>query len=134
LTALITEVKLEQDGDYHLVLQGKNAKTTMIGEIPNPDPAYVGNPAWLAEIKTAREAMDKFLGGPLQPVDFAPEDMGPPTKERPSGKEKDESPSMTPVGKTATMTGVGFFDSSHGQTGVAPTAIELHPIFSLKFE
>jgi hypothetical protein len=134
LTALITGVKLEQDGDYHLVLQGQNAKTTMIGEIPNPDPAYVGNAAWLAEIKTAREAMDKFLGAPLTAKDFAPEDMGPPTEERPSGKEKDESSFMTPVGKTAIITGVGFFDSSHGQTGVAPTAIELHPIFSLVFE
>jgi len=134
LTALITGVKLEQDGDYHLVLQGQNAKTTMIGEIPNPDPAYVGNPEWLAEIKTARDTMDKFLGGPLAPVDFAPEDMGPPTEERPSGAEPDEAPSMTSVGKKATITGVGFFDSSHGQTGVAPTAIELHPIFSIVFE
>jgi hypothetical protein len=32
---------------------------------------------------------------------------------------------------TATETGVGFFDIPHGQTGVAPNAIELHPV--LKF-
>ncbi len=31
----------------------------------------------------------------------------------------------------ATVTGVGFFDIPHGQTGVAPNAIELHPV--LKF-
>jgi len=30
----------------------------------------------------------------------------------------------------ATVTGVGFFDDYHGQTGVAPNAIELHPILS----
>jgi hypothetical protein len=28
----------------------------------------------------------------------------------------------------ATITGVGFFDFDHGQTGVAPNAIELHPV------
>jgi hypothetical protein len=28
----------------------------------------------------------------------------------------------------ATVTGVAFFDFKHGQTGVAPNAIELHPI------
>ena len=32
---------------------------------------------------------------------------------------------------SATLTGVGFFDIPHGQTGVAPNAIELHPV--LKF-
>ena len=28
----------------------------------------------------------------------------------------------------ADVTGVAFFDYDHGQTGVAPNAIELHPI------
>jgi hypothetical protein len=31
----------------------------------------------------------------------------------------------------ATITGVGFFDLFHGQTGVAPNAIELHPVLKL---
>jgi hypothetical protein len=31
----------------------------------------------------------------------------------------------------ARVTGVGFFDLDHGQTGVAPNAIELHPIPAL---
>jgi hypothetical protein len=31
---------------------------------------------------------------------------------------------------TAVITGVAFFDFKHGQTGVAPNAIELHPILS----
>ena len=29
---------------------------------------------------------------------------------------------------TATITGVAFFDQIHGQTGVAPNGIELHPV------
>jgi len=135
LTATIVEVKLEQDGDYHLVLQGASEGARMIGEIPNPDPAFVGNPKWLAEIKNARDAMDKKLGGPLDPVGFKREDMAPPTQERAARAPKkggaDEG--MRQVNARATITGVGFFDSSHGQTGVAPTAIEIHPIFSIDF-
>jgi hypothetical protein len=28
------------------------------------------------------------------------------------------------------LTGVGFWDEIHGQTGVAPNGIELHPVLS----
>ena len=38
---------------------------------------------------------------------------------------------FTNLSGRATVTGVGFFDIPHGQTGVAPNAIELHPV--LKF-
>lgn len=134
LTATITEAKLEQDGDYHLVLQGDSGKT-MIGEIPDPDPAYVKNAAWRQEIKAARDAMDKALGGPLAPVDFKPADMGPPTEDRfANAPMPDESAAMTKVGRRATITGVGFFDSVHGQAGVAKnTGIEIHPILDITF-
>jgi hypothetical protein len=133
LTALVTEAKLEQDGDYHLVLKG-DSDQTMIGEIPNPVPAYVGNAVWRADIKRARDAVDEKLGGPLVPVDFPAAAMGPPTEERPDNVPMaDETAAMTKIGAKATIIGVGFFDSNHGQTGVAPTAIELHPIFSIVF-
>ncbi len=36
------------------------------------------------------------------------------------------------IGQTVTVTGVGFFDRLHGQSGVAPNGIELHPILSIK--
>jgi hypothetical protein len=32
----------------------------------------------------------------------------------------------------ARVTGVAFFDFDHGQTGVAPNAIELHPILGFR--
>ena len=38
---------------------------------------------------------------------------------------------FTDLSGRATVTRVGFFDIPHGQTGVAPNAIELHPV--LKF-
>jgi hypothetical protein len=31
----------------------------------------------------------------------------------------------------ARVTGVAFFDFLHGQTGVAPNGIELHPVLSV---
>lgn len=133
LTATITLAKIEQDGDYHLVLKGDSGKT-MIGEIPNPDPKFVKNDQWRAQIKLARDAMDAKLGGPLAPVDFSAADIAVPTEDRfATAPMDDETAAMTTVGLKATITGVGFFDSSHGQTGVAPNAIELHPIFTITF-
>lgn len=32
-----------------------------------------------------------------------------------------------------TVTGVGFFDRLHGQTGVAPNGLELHPLVAIEF-
>ena len=32
----------------------------------------------------------------------------------------------------AIVTGVAFFDFKHGQTGVAPNAIELHPVLAFR--
>jgi hypothetical protein len=32
----------------------------------------------------------------------------------------------------ATVTGVAYFDFQHGQTGVAPNAIELHPVLAFR--
>ena len=34
--------------------------------------------------------------------------------------------------RRARVTGVAFFDYEHGQTGVAPNAIELHPILAFR--
>jgi hypothetical protein len=134
LKAVVTEARLEQDGDYHLVLKGTSGKT-MIGEIPDPDPAYVKNPVWRADIKVARDAMNKKLGHPLAPVDFDASEIAPPTDERfENAPMADETAAMTQVGASATIIGVGFFDSNHGQTGVAPSAIEIHPIFSIMFD
>jgi len=53
--------------------------------------------------------------------------------------------SFTPVDETVaalralaqpvkvTVTGVGFFEFAHGQTGLAPNAIELHPVLGIEF-
>jgi hypothetical protein len=33
----------------------------------------------------------------------------------------------------AIVTGVGFFDYDHGQTGNAPNILELHPVLKIEF-
>src|SRR5260370_29474065 len=35
---------------------------------------------------------------------------------------------------TLVVTGVGFFDFLHGQTGAAPSGIELHPVLKIELE
>jgi hypothetical protein len=38
------------------------------------------------------------------------------------------SSTFTKLKGRATIRGIGFFDFLHGQTGVAPNGIELHPV------
>lgn len=104
LSATMTQYKLEADSDYHLVLSDGSGHT-MIAEIP--DPACVGAGSPLAgSIQKARGEFDaKYTAtGSFQTANTA-----------------------------VTVTGVGFFDFLHGQTGVAPNGIELHSVLDLQF-
>jgi hypothetical protein len=102
--ATLTEFKLEADSDYHLVLADTSGHT-MIAEIP--DPACVGSSSpLLTSIQKARGEFD--------------------AKYTPTG-------SFHTVNVPVTITGVGFFDFLHGQTGVAPNGIELHAVLDVQF-
>jgi hypothetical protein len=104
LAATLTEYKLEADSDYHLVLSDASGNT-LIGEIP--DPACVGSGSPLASsITKARAEFDAH---------YTP------------------STSFQTANVPVTVTGVGFFDFLHGQTGVAPNGIELHAILDMQF-
>ncbi|OLZ70523.1 hypothetical protein AV521_15505 [Streptomyces sp. IMTB 2501] len=104
LHATLSEYKLEADSDYHLVLDD-NSGHTMIAEIP--DPACVGSSSpLLASIQKARNEFDATYS--------------------PTG-------SFQTANVPVTVTGVGFFDFDHGQTGVAPNAIELHAVLDVQF-
>jgi hypothetical protein len=100
----LTEFKLESDSDYHLVLSD-GAGHTMIAEIP--DPACVGSSSpLLSDIQSARSEFD---------ARYTP------------------TTSFQTVNVPVTVTGVGFFDFLHGQTGVAPNGIELHSVLDVQF-
>ena len=104
VTATMTEFKREDDQDFHIVLQD-TAGNTMIVEIP--DPACVGSSSPFAPaIAAARSAFT---------ARFTP------------------TTSFQMVNQPVDLRGVGFWDENHGQTGVAPNAIELHPVLTIAF-
>ena len=112
MDAWLIGFKLETDGDYHLVLKDpgttpENAASgrTMIAEIP--DPACVGASSPFApQVIRARQQFEAQF----------------------TARAK-----FKRVHVPVHITGIGFFDFPHGQTGVAQNAIELHPVLSIEF-
>ena len=116
------------DSDYHLVIADDTLQFTkggagnpnpghsLIAEIPDPNciPGKHGDPdvpsRFLAAITCARGKMD---------VKFPDADK--------TGQFNDTG------GIAVTITGVGFFDRSHGQTGRALNDLEIHPILDIDF-
>jgi hypothetical protein len=156
LDVTITALKLEADGDYHLVLQGSSGET-MIGEVPTPTAAFIGNSPWMANIQAARQAVDDKFVSKLSPANFVPSgkymvprssfSIQPPAMPEfmarlpmsfvtpTPGKESTVPAFKTQVPPTrARLIGVGFFDKVHGQTGVSLfNGIELHPTLKIVF-
>jgi len=152
IEATITAMKLETDGDYHLVLQGSSGET-MIGEVPTPTTKFVGNSPWITNIGEARQEVDDKFVKHLSPADFVP--MAKYLVPRPAlmtqpralpplpasfSTPPEGSGIQVPLFKTqvtptrARITGVGFFDKVHGQTGVSQSnGIELHPILKIEW-
>ena len=107
VAARLVEMKLEDDRDIHLVVSVPSAPSkTMIVEFPDTTCNGASSSPKKAKMASARSAIIAACGQP-------------------------SSSRFTDLSGRATVTGVGFFDIPHGQTGVAPNAIELHPV--LKF-
>ena len=93
----------ESDSDYHLVIKD-SAGRTMIVEIPAPN-CVSGGP-FGPGISNARKQFDaKFTA----------------------------TSSFKTTSTAVTLRGVGFWDFLHGQTGVAPNGIEIHPVLNITF-
>jgi hypothetical protein len=103
----LVESKLEPDEDFHLVIADPTTDGTMIVEFPASSCTLGANPALRARMQAARLAFTRACGAP-------------------------PSSSFDHLRGTATITGIGFFDYPHGQTGVAPNAIELHPVLAFQ--
>ncbi|MEA2786709.1 MAG: hypothetical protein QOF71_2813 [Candidatus Eremiobacteraeota bacterium] len=102
--------KTESDNDYHIVISDMlNPNETMIIEPPSSACSGACQSGYGSLYQSARNAFVACLGSP------------------PS--------SFTAPGKTvvADITGVPMFDLLHGQTGVAPNGIEIHPVLSVAF-
>jgi hypothetical protein len=154
LKADIIVIKKEADGDLHMVLQGQSGRT-MIAEAPMPRTPFVKSRSpWLEAMKQVRKRIaerfgpsfavtrfqpldNKFLM-PMTPIPAPPSGPAAPLAAPPAAIEAFEAlqPFEARVPQTpVTITGVGFFDRVHGQTGVAlKNGIELHPVLAIQFE
>lgn len=101
--ALLKEAKIEADQDIHLVLADPTTGQTMIAELPASSCTAGTASAARTRMAAARAAFITACGTP-------------------------SSTRFHQLSGTATVSGVGFFDRIHGQTGVAPNGIELHPV------
>jgi hypothetical protein len=149
IEAHITALKQETDGDYHLVLQGASGET-MIAEVPMPQVPFVTKSCpWLANITAARAAVADKLLKHVSTAAFVPMKGKLVPREsltvQPEAAAAVAGPLATadaaeaafktridPV--AARVTGVGFFDSVHGQMGVSlANGIELHPVLKIEW-
>jgi hypothetical protein len=104
VTARLVEAKREEDSDFHVVIADPDTNDTMIVELPDAARCAPGASGdHVAEMQAARNAFIARFGTP-------------------------SSDRFVPLSGTAQIIGLGFFDFLHGQTGVAPNAIELHPV------
>ena len=108
IEARLVGFKKETDRDFHIVIADPQTKETMIVEIPDPQCAGVCASQARGLIQQARKTFVQQCGVPT------------------SQFKRLTSPLLIRV------TGIGFFDFKHGQTGVARNAIELHPVLRVE--
>jgi hypothetical protein len=105
IRAQVITATIEDDRDIHLVIASRTAKKhTMIVEFP--DPNCVDSPFKRDRMGHARQSLLSNCGSI-------------------------SSSSFTDLKGKVVIEGVGFWDEIHGQTGVAPNGIELHPVLSI---
>ncbi|HJQ35831.1 MAG TPA: hypothetical protein VKB93_01700 [Thermoanaerobaculia bacterium] len=104
LSGTLTKYVREADSDYHLVIKD-SAGRTMIVELPASNCVGAGSPFGTG-ISRARSQFDARFTA---------------------------TTSMKTTSTAVTIKGVGFWDFIHGQTGVAPNGIEVHPVLDITF-
>ncbi len=127
MTVNLRGAKIETDSDVHLVVEDEqDSNATMIVEFPDPRCVATTNAHIRDLITTARNAVIT-AGGPSLKRLVA----GQPTlADLAVMPVEGAMMGLIPMRGKARITGIGFFDTNHGQTGVAPNAIELHPALS----
>ena len=109
--AKVVGIKKMADRDFHLVISSPHdASLTMITELGDPECAKAASSREVLRIRKARQAFVSLLGAPR--LYFT----------------------RTDAVEMVEVTGIGFFDRVHGQTGQAANGIELHPVLDLRPE
>jgi hypothetical protein len=104
VTATLTQFKEESDGDFHLVIKDSSGHS-MIAEVPYSS-CVPKTSRWRSAIITARSTFTKTYR---------------------------VTTSWKHVKRSITLRGIGYLDPLHGQTGVAPNGVELHPVIYMHF-
>jgi hypothetical protein len=107
---IIKYKKEDDDNDFHVVIGDIESDKTMIAEIPSP--------LECPEIKASGHYNDM-----IKVRKWFEENIGIPTDR------------FTKCNSSARVriTGIGFFDFNHGQTGRAPNGREIHPVLKMEF-
>lgn len=110
IRATLVGWKIESDHDFHMVIADiNNPSVTMIIEPPDPTCSSACDGGFANYFQSVRAKLTNCFGQP--PTGFT----------------------NFPSGIVVDVTGIPEFDALHGQTGVAPNGIELHPLMSLDF-
>jgi hypothetical protein len=114
VTALLIAWKEESgstgDHDFHLVLADPNDHSkTIIAEIPDPQCSGACASGQVNAFKVGRLALTTELGAVPRVTKAVP----------------------VVAPRIVEVTGVGFFDTDHGQDGLAPNCIEIHPVLKI---
>ncbi len=111
LIADVVAVKVLPSGDLKLVLTDpSDPSLTMIATLPDPEYIWSINPVLVEQMQSARAAVLAALGPELPTTAYR---IGRPAV-------------------TAEVTGVGYFETVHGQTGIAPNGLTLHPVLAFR--
>jgi len=105
VVATVSCAKVEADRDVHVCLTDGAAH--MIAESPDPRCISLKSP-YVHDLAAARLKLLALLSG------------------------KDLAHLKALVGKKVRVRGVGFVDKLHGQQGVAPNGMELHPVLGIE--
>jgi hypothetical protein len=98
---------MEDDSDVHLVIADpRNLRQTMVAEFPATGCTKGASPSARRKMKRARSRLIRTCGRPHD--------------------------HFTDLHGTEKLTGVGFFGVKHGQRGLAPNGIELHPVVGFR--
>jgi hypothetical protein len=107
IKARLRFMALEDDRDIHLVVTApKHTGRMMIVEFPDVRCPGARSSPRKGAMRRARNRFERACGEP--------------------------SSGFSSLHGTAIIKGVGFWDFDHGQTGVAPQAIELHPVVGIR--
>jgi hypothetical protein len=129
--ASLLEMRMENDEDIQLVIADpRNNSETMIAEFPNQNCTDASIKK--KEMEDARSTFLKACGVSEQQLlqNLLQAEPSPPSGE--GAQDRESTAPFIQLSGSAMITGVGFFDTIHGQAGVAPNGIELHPVLQVE--